>query len=78
MFEPDQRKLRHAPELVLGDRVQHVYPSMITGIAERMFRVDNPAPKPGLRRILRDERKRAGVHLLDLLRDGRNALRSFG
>ena len=26
--------------------------------AERMFRVDNPAPKPGLRRVLNEERKR--------------------
>jgi electron transfer flavoprotein-quinone oxidoreductase len=74
----DHRKLRRAPELVLGDRVQHVYPSMITGIAERMFRVDNPSPKPGLRRIIREERKRAGVRLGGLLRDGHDAFRSFG
>lgn len=74
----DHRKLRHAPDLVLSDRVQHVYPAMITGIAERMFRVDNPAPKPGLRRIVRDERKRTGVSLRNLFRDGRDALRTFG
>ena len=53
----DHRKLRRAPELVLSDRVQHLYPSMVTGIAERMFRVDNPAAKPGFRRIVREERK---------------------
>ena len=74
----DHRKLRGAPELVLSDRVQHVYPAMITGIAERMFRVDNPAPKPGLRRILREERKRAGVSVRTLFRDSREALRTFG
>ena len=74
----DHRKLRRAPELVLGDRVQHLYPPMITGIAERMFRVDNPLPKPGLRRIVREERKRTGVDLRGLLRDGRTAFRSFG
>jgi electron transfer flavoprotein-quinone oxidoreductase len=74
----DHRKLRRAPELVLSDRVQHLYPSMVTGIAERMFRVDNPAAKPGLRRIIREERKRTGVHLRGLLRDGRDAFRSFG
>ena len=74
----DHRKLRRAPELVLGDRVQHLYPSMITGIAERMFRVDNPLPKPGLRRIVHEERKRAGVDLRELWRDGRAAFRSFG
>ena len=74
----DHRKLRRAPELVLGDRVQSLYPAMITGIAERMFRVDNPLPKPGMRRIFRDERKRAGVSLRGLLRDGHDAFRSFG
>ncbi|HEY5422249.1 MAG TPA: FAD-dependent oxidoreductase [Ilumatobacteraceae bacterium] len=74
----DHRKLRRAPELVLSDRVQHMYPSMVTSIAERMFRVDNPAAKPGLRRIFREERKAAGVHLRDLISDGRSAFRSFG
>ena len=74
----DHRKLRRAPELVLSDRVQHMYPSMITGIAERMFRVDNPAAKPGLRRIVREERKRAGVNVRNLISDSRDAFRSFG
>jgi electron transfer flavoprotein-quinone oxidoreductase len=74
----DHRKLRRAPELVLSDRVQHMYPSMITGIAERMFRVDNPAAKPGMRRIVREERKRSGVNVRNLLSDSRAAFRSFG
>jgi electron transfer flavoprotein-quinone oxidoreductase len=74
----DHRKLRRAPELVLSDRVQNLYPSMITGVAERMFRVDNPLPKPGLRRILREERRRAGISRRGLLRDTRQAFRSFG
>jgi electron transfer flavoprotein-quinone oxidoreductase len=74
----DHRKLRRAPELVLSDRVQHMYPSMVTGIAERMFRVDNPAAKPGLRRIVREERKRAGVKRRNLFSDSRDAFRSFG
>ena len=66
----DHRKLRRAPVLVLSDRVQHLYPQMIANTVERMFRVDNPTPKPGLRRILDEERKRAGVKLQDLARDG--------
>jgi electron transfer flavoprotein-quinone oxidoreductase len=74
----DHRKLRRAHELVLSDRVQHMYPSMVTSIAERMFRVDNPAAKPGLRRIFREERKAAGVHLRDLISDSRSGFRSFG
>jgi electron transfer flavoprotein-quinone oxidoreductase len=74
----DHRKLRRAPALVLSDRVQHLYPGMIAGIVERMFRVDNPAPKPGLRRIVTAERKRAGVRRRDLLRDGIAGWRTFG
>ncbi len=74
----DHRKLRRAPSLVLSDRVQHLYPHMIANTVERMFRVDNPAPKPGLRRILNEERKRAGVKLKDLATDALDGLRSFG
>ena len=48
----DHRKLRRAPELVLSDRVQHLYPQLVTSVVERMFRVDNPTPKPGLRRFV--------------------------
>ena len=36
---------------------------------EAMFRVDNPRPKPGLRRILAAERKRLGIRRRDLVRD---------
>jgi electron transfer flavoprotein-quinone oxidoreductase len=74
----DHRKLRRAPALVLSDRVQHLYPHLIANTVERMFRVDNPSPKPGLRRILREERRRAGVRLRDLARDGLDGLRTFG
>ncbi len=74
----DHRKLRRAPGLVLSDRVQHLYPEMIANTVERMFRVDNPAPKPGLRAIFNSERKRAGIKLADLARDARDGLRSFG
>jgi electron transfer flavoprotein-quinone oxidoreductase len=74
----DHRKLRRAPSLVLSDRVQHRYPEMIANTVERMFRVENPAPKPGLRRILDEERRRAGVKLKDLARDTLDGLRSFG
>jgi electron transfer flavoprotein-quinone oxidoreductase len=74
----DHRKLRRAPELVLSDRVQHLYPELVTGVAERMFHVDNPHPKPGLRRIVAGERRRVGVRRRDLLRDGWTGFRSFG
>ena len=74
----DHRKLRRAPHLVLSDRVQHVYPQMIANVVEGMFHVDNPNPKPGLRKLLNRERKRAGVSLRDLARDGFDGWRTFG
>ena len=74
----DHHKLRRAPALVLSDRVQHRYPQLIAGAAEAMFRVDNPEPKPGLRRILARERKRLGIRRRDLARDTVTGWRTFG
>jgi electron transfer flavoprotein-quinone oxidoreductase len=74
----DHRKLRRAPSLVLSDRVQHLYPRLINGVVEGMFRVDNPAPKPGLRRIVARERKRLGIRRRDLARDALEGWRTFG
>jgi electron transfer flavoprotein-quinone oxidoreductase len=74
----DHHKLRAAPSLVLSDRVQHEYPDFVTGIVERLFRVDNPNPKPGLAAIVRQERRRAGLRWRDLLRDAVTAQRTFG
>jgi electron transfer flavoprotein-quinone oxidoreductase len=74
----DHKKLRKIPHLVLSDRVQHKYPGFVTGIVERMFRVENPDPKPGVRRILREERKKAGISLMDLVRDALTGLKGFG
>jgi electron transfer flavoprotein-quinone oxidoreductase len=70
--------LRRAPALVLSDRVQHLYPHLVTNVVEGMFRVDNPTPKPGLRRVLARERKRLGIRRRDLLRDGLTGGRTFG
>ena len=74
----DHKKLRKIPHLVLSDRVQHKYHGFVTGIVERMFRVENPHPKPGVRRILREERKKAGISLMDLIRDALTGLKGFG
>lgn len=74
----DHRKLRKIPNLVLSDRVQHRYPQFVTAVVERMFRVDNPEPKPGLRRIVKEERRRAGISLRELARDGWTGMRGFG
>ena len=74
----DHRKFRRAPELVLSDRMQHRYPQLVAAVAERMFVVDNPNPKPGLGRIIAQERRRAGIRRRDLARDGWAGLRTFG
>lgn len=74
----DHRKLRRVPQLVLSDRVQHMYPQLMANVVERVFRVDNPLPKPGLRKILAVERKRLGIRTRDLLKDVWIGLRSFG
>ncbi len=73
----DHHRLRRAPELVLSDRVQHLYPKMVTGVVERMFRVDNPTPKPRVHQILRDERHHAGIRWRDMLRDSIAVARTF-
>ena len=65
----DHRKLRRAPKLVLSDRVQHLYPQLVANVVEAMFRVDNPRPKPGLRRILPPSASGRGVRRRDLVRD---------
>jgi electron transfer flavoprotein-quinone oxidoreductase len=74
----DHRKLRRAPHLLLSERVQREYPALVANIVERVFRVDNPQPKPGLRGIVRDEKKRTGIMLRDLVRDGWVGWRSYG
>ncbi len=63
---------------MLSDRVQHLYPQLAASALERMFRVDNPRPKPGLRRILATERKRLGIRRRDLVRDAIAGWRTFG
>jgi electron transfer flavoprotein-quinone oxidoreductase len=74
----DHRKLRGIHHLILSDRVQRQYPRLAANVVERMFRVDNPERKPGLRHILRDERRRAGLRWRDLARDAYRGWRAFG
>jgi electron transfer flavoprotein-quinone oxidoreductase len=74
----DHRKLRDVPGLVLSTRMQQRYPGMICDLVQGLFTVDNPRPKPGLRRLLRRSAKAHGVRRRDLLRDGLTGLRSFG
>jgi electron transfer flavoprotein-quinone oxidoreductase len=74
----DHRRLRDAPHLLMGDLAQRRMPGLVCDVAERMFHVDNPDPKPGLRRILVEEMKHHGVRFGLAARDGLRALRTFG
>lgn len=74
----DHRKLKRAPHLVLGERAQHRYPELVCNVVEGMFQVDNPRPKPGLRRLAQREVKRSGLRVRDLARDTLDAWRTFG
>jgi electron transfer flavoprotein-quinone oxidoreductase len=62
----------------MGERNQRHYPQIACNIVEDMFRVENPDPKPGLRRIVQREVKRSGLRVRDLMRDARDGMRSFG
>ncbi len=73
----DHRRLRAAPHLILSDRMQRQYTHLMCDIAEQMFTVTNPDPKPGLARLLRQTVKASGVRWRDLARDGLETLRVF-
>lgn len=74
----DHRRFRGAPDLVLSGRVQQLYPGLVCDLAERLFTVTNPVPKRGGLALLRDVARDHGVRLRDVLRDGRDALKTFG
>ncbi|MFD8493928.1 FAD-dependent oxidoreductase [Amycolatopsis sp. NPDC059657] len=74
----DHRKLKGAPELLLGDRVQNKYPAMICDLVENLFQVTNPEPKPGLRKLFRRGAKQHGIRLRDLVKDAVAGFRAYG
>ena len=74
----DHRKLRDVPGLVLSDRMQRAYPGLVCDFAQSVFQVDNPRPKPGMRRLLRRSARANGVRMRDLARDAWTGLRGFG
>jgi electron transfer flavoprotein-quinone oxidoreductase len=74
----DHQKMRRAPALLLSDRMQQRYTRMICDVAEELFTVTNPTPKPGLLRLLQRNRRRHGVRLADLAKDAYTTLRTFG
>jgi len=74
----DHKKLRRAPGLVLSPRMQQMYPAVICDMIEAMFTVDNPAAKPGARRLMRQQLKARKVKLRHVASDAWAAVRTFG
>lgn len=74
----DHKRLRRAPELLMSERVQHRYPELLCGLMEELFTVSNPAPKPGLLRLVRRHAKGSGVRLGQLAGDAWKLWRTFG
>jgi electron transfer flavoprotein-quinone oxidoreductase len=74
----DHKKLRRAPGLILGERMQQRYPGIVCNLVEELFTVRNPAPKPGGVRVAQRELRRAGVRLREVARDAWTAVRSYG
>jgi len=74
----DHKRLRRAPSLVLSERVQQRYPGLLCDLAEGMFTVTNPIPKPGGLALTRAVAARHGVTLRQLAGDTLRGLRIFG
>ncbi len=74
----DHKRLRRAPSLVLSERVQQRYPGLLCDLAEGMFTVTNPTPKPGGLALTRRVAARHGVKLRQLAGDTIRGLRIFG
>lgn len=73
----DHQRLRRAPHLILSERMQSQYPKLMCDLAEQLFTVTNPDPKPGVGRLLRQTVKRHKVRWRDLVRDGIETVRVF-
>ena len=73
----DHSRYRRAPHLVLSKRVQQQYPGLICDLAEGVFEVTNPKPKPGILRLLLRSRRKHRIGFLGLIRDGLEAARIF-
>lgn len=74
----DHKRLRHVPELLLSERVQNRYPELICSLAEAMFTVDNPEPKPRVNKVVLRLMKERGLKMRDLSRDMWLGMRSYG
>lgn len=74
----DHRKLRDAPDFMLGHRMQNQYPKLICDAIEGLFTVANPTPKDGLGSHMRSAASKHGLKLRHLARDARTVAKIFG
>jgi electron transfer flavoprotein-quinone oxidoreductase len=65
----DHKRLRKAPQLLLSERVQQRYPGLMADLAEGVFTVTNPVPKPGVVKLALRAAKRNGLTLRHLAAD---------
>src|SRR5205807_732689 len=73
----DFRSYRRAPGFVMSDRLQHVYPGVMTALAERAL-ASHGEPRRKLLGLARAELRRARLPLRRALRDVYEAGRAFG
>jgi len=73
----DHRRFRRLPRILLSHRLQERYPRIAVDAAIEMFTVRNPAPKPGLWRIVESARRHHGVKWREIVRDGLTLMRAF-
>jgi electron transfer flavoprotein-quinone oxidoreductase len=73
----DLRRFRRAPGLVMSERLQNVYPGVMTSLAERAL-TSRGEPRPKLLGLARAELRRAGVPAWRVLSDLWQGGRAFG
>src|SRR5215469_10969383 len=73
----DHKRLRNAADVMVSDRMLGQYPGFACDIAEQLFTVINPHPKPHLSRELLRAARRNKVRWHTLARDGWQAMRAF-
>jgi electron transfer flavoprotein-quinone oxidoreductase len=65
----DHKRMKDAPKLVLSERLHMQYTGLICDLAERIFTVNNPEPKPRITTLLRRSVKDHGVRWRHLAKD---------
>jgi len=73
----DHKRLRNAADVMVSERMLRQYPGFACDIAEQLFTVINPHPKPHLSRELLRAARRNKVRWHTLARDGWQAIRAF-